>query len=146
MPVVLYECEAWSLTLREERKLRVFESMVLRRIFGPRRDEVTGEWRRLHNEELNDLYSSPNIVRVIKSRRMRWAGHVARMGDDMGVYRVLLGKPGGRRPLVRPRRRWVDISVDLQEVGCGYVDWIGLAQDRDRWRTLVSTVMNLRVP
>ena len=107
----------------------------------------TGEWRRLHNEELNDLYSSPNIVRVIKSIRMRWAGHVARMGEDRGVYRVLVGKPEGKRPLGRPRRRWVNnIRMDPQEVGCGYVDLIGLAQDRDRWRTLVSAVMNLRVP
>jgi len=104
LPFVLYGCEAWSLTLREERKLRVFDKMVLRRIFGPRRDEETREWRRLHNEELSDLYSSPNIVRVIKSRRMRWAGHVARMGEERGVYRVLLGKPEGRRPLGRPRR------------------------------------------
>ena len=127
--------------------MRVFENMVLRGIFGTRRDEVTEEWRRLHNEELNDLYSSPNIVRVIKSIRMRWAGRVARMGEEMGVYRVLLGKPEGRRPLVRPRRRWVDnIRTDLQEVGCVCMDWIGLAQDRDRWRTLVSAVMNLRVP
>ena len=118
LPVVLYECETWSLTLREERKLRVFENKVLRRIFGPRRDEVTGELRRLHNEELNDLYSSPNNVRVIKSRRMRWAGHVARMDEERGVYRVLVGKPEGRRPLGRPRRRWVDnIRMDLQEVG-----------------------------
>jgi len=147
LPVVLYWFETWSLTLREERKLRVFENMVFRRIFGTRWDEVTGEWRRLRNEELNDLYSSPNIVRVIKSRRMRWAGHVARMGEERGVYRVLVGKPEGRRPLGRPRRRWVDnIRMDLQEVGCGYVDWIGLAQNRDRWRTLVSAVMNLRVP
>ena len=135
------------LTLWEERKLRVFENMVLRRIFGPRRDEVTEEWRRLHNKELNDLYCSPNIVRVIKSRRMRWAGHVARTGVEREVYRVLVGKPEGRRPLGRPRRRWVDnIRMDLQEVGCGYMDWTGLAQDRDRWRTLVSAVMNLRVP
>jgi len=120
---------------------------VLRRIFGPRRDEVTGEWRKLHNEELNDLYSSPNIVRVIKLRIMRWAGHVARMGEERGVYRVLEGKPEGKRPLGRPRRRWVDnIRLDLQEVGCGYMDWIGLAQDRYRWRTLVSAVMNLRAP
>ena len=147
LPVVLYESETWSLTLREERKLRLFENRVLRKIFGPRRDEVTGEWRRLHNEELNDLYSSPNIVRVIKSRRMRWAGHVARMGEERGVYRVLVGKPEGRRPLGRPRRRWVDnIRMDLQEVGCGYMDWFGLDQDRDRWRTLLSAVMNLRVP
>ena len=120
--------------------------MVLRRILGTGRDEVTGEWRRLHNEELNDLYSSPNIVQVIKSRRMRWAGHVARMGEERGANRVLVGKPEGKKPMGRPRRRWVDIRMDLQEVGCGYVDWIGLAQDRDRWRTLVSAVMNLRVP
>ena len=124
----------------------MFENMVFRRIFGPRRDQVTGEWRRLHNEELNDLYSSPNIVRVIKSRRMRWAGHVARMGEESGVYRVLVGKPEGKRPLGRPRHRWVDnIRTDLQEVGNEYMDWIGMAQDRDRWRTLVSAVMNLRV-
>ena len=103
--------------MREERKLRVFENMVLRRIFGPRRDEVTGEWRRLHNEELNDLYSSSNIVRVIKSRRMRWAGHVARMVEERGVYSVLVGKSDGRRPLGRPRRRWVgNIRMDLQAV------------------------------
>jgi len=103
--------------------------------------KVTGEWRRLHNEKLNDLYSSPNIVRVIKSRRMRWAGHVARMGEERGVYRVLVGKPEGRRPQGRPRPRWVDnIRMDLQEVGCAFMDWIGLAQDRDRWRTLVSAV------
>jgi len=147
LPVVLYGCEAWLLTLREERKLRMFENMVLRRIFGPRRDKVTGEWRRLHKEELIDLYSSPNIVWVIKSRRMRWAVHVVRMGEERGVYRVLLEKPEGRRPLGRPRRRWVDnIRMDLQKVGCGYTDWIGLTQDRDRWRTLVSAVMNLRVP
>ena len=145
--VVLYGCETWSLILREKRKLRVSENMVLRRIFGPRRDEVTGEWRRLHNEELNDLYSSPNIVWVIKSRKMRWAGHVARMGEERGAYRVLVGKPDEKRPLGRPRRRWLDnIRMDLQEVGCGYVDWIGLAQDRDRWRTLVSAIMNLWVP
>jgi len=126
LPVVLYGCETWSLTLREERKLRVFENMVL--IFGPRRDEVTWEWRKLHNEELNDLYSSPNIVRVIKSRRMRWAGHVVHMGVERGVYRVLVGKAEGNRPLGRPMRRWVDnIRMDLQEVGCGYMDWTGLA-------------------
>ena len=125
LPVVLYGCEAWSLTAREERKLRVFENMVLRRIFGPRRDEVTGEWRRLHNEELNGLYSSLNIMRVIKSRRMRWAGHVVRMGEERGPYRVLVAKPEGKRPLGRSRHRWVDIRMDLQDVGCGYVDWIG---------------------
>ena len=103
----------------------MFENMVLRRIFGPRRDEVTGEWRRLHNEELN-LYSSPNIVRMIKSRRLRWAGHVARMGEERGAYRVLVGKPEGKRPLGRRRHRRVDnIRMDLQEVGCG-LDWAGL--------------------
>ena len=105
-----------------------------------------GEWRRLHNEELNDLCSSPNIVRVIKSRRMRWDGHVARMGEK-GAYRVLVGKLEGKSPMGRPRRRWVDnIRMDLQEVGCGYMDWIGLTQDRDGWRRLVSAIMNLRVP
>ena len=130
-PVVLYGCEAWSLTLREERKLRAFENMVLRRIFGPTRDEVTGEWRRLHNEELSDLYSSPNIVRVIKLRRMRWAGHVARMENGRGAYRVLVGKPEVKRPLGRPRSRRVDnIRMDLQEVGYGSVDWIGLGWPR----------------
>jgi len=120
--------------------------MVLRRMFGPRKEELTGEWRKLHNEELNNLNCTPNIVRVIKSGRMRWAGLVARMGEERGVYRVLVGKPEGRRPLRGPRRRRVDnIRMDFQEVGCGYMDWIGLAQDRNRWRTLVSAGMNLRV-
>jgi len=107
--------------------------MVLMRIFGPRRDEVTEEWRRLHKGELNDLYRSPNVVWVIRSRRMRWAGHVACMGGVRGAYRVLVMKLEGKRPLGRPRRRWVDnIRMDLQEVGCGYMDWIGMAQDTDR--------------
>ena len=133
--------------MREERRLRVFENRMLRRIFGPKTDEVIREWRKLHNEELNDLYSSPNIVRVIKSRRMRWAGYVARMEDNRGVYRVLVGKPEGKRPLGRPRHRWEEnIKMDLQEVGCGGMDWIELAQDRDRWWALVNAVMNLWVP
>jgi hypothetical protein len=112
----------------------VFENRVLRRVFGPKREEVTGEWRKLHNEELNDLYSLPNIVRLVKSRRMRWAGHVARMGQDRGVHRVLVGKPEGKRPLRRPRHRWEDnIKMDLEEDGGGHGDWMELAQDRDRW-------------
>jgi len=147
LPVVLYGCETWSLTLREERRTRVFEKRVLRRIFGPKRVDVTRDWRKLHNEELNDLYYSPNIVRVIKSRRMRWAGHVARTRERIGVYRVLVGKPEGKRPLGRSRRRWDDnIKMDIQEVGCGSVVWIELAQDRYRWQALVTAVMNLRVP
>jgi hypothetical protein len=115
--VVLYECETWSLTLREEHRLKVFENRMLRRIFGPKRDEVTGEWRKLHNEELRDLYSSPSIIRITKSRRMKWADRVARMMKKRNAYRLLVGKPEGKRPLGRPRRRWVDnIRVDL---GCG---------------------------
>jgi hypothetical protein len=108
---------------------------------------VTGEWRKLHNEELCDLYSSSSIIRIIKSRRMRWAGHVTRMGEKRNAYRLLVGKPEGKRSLGRPRRRGVDkIRMDLGEVGWSEVDWIGLAQDRDRWRTLVNSVLNLRVP
>jgi len=144
--VVLYGYETWSLTLREERRLRVFEKRVLRRVFGPKRDEVTGEWRKLNNEELRDLYSLPNIVRVVKSRRMRWAGHLASMGEGRGVHRVLVGNPEGKRPLGRPRRRWEDnIKMDLREVEGGG-DWMDLAQNRDKWRALVNTVMNFRVP
>ena len=147
MSVVLYGCETWSLTLQEEHRLRVFGNRVLRRIFGPRRDGVTGVWRKLHNEELNELYSSRNIVRVIKSRRLRWAGHVARMEEGRGVHKVLVGKSEGKRPLGRPRRRREDyLKMDLEEVGRGGGDWMELAQDRNRWRALVSTVMNFRVP
>jgi hypothetical protein len=146
LPVVLYGCETWSLTLREQQRLRVFENRVLRRIFGPKRDGATGEWSRRHNEELNDLYSSLNIIRVIKSRRMRGAGHVARMragevhtgfwwgnlreGDDLGDSSV-----DGRIILERIFKKW----------GWG-MDWIELAQNRDRWRALVNAVMNIRVP
>jgi hypothetical protein len=120
----------------------VFESRVLRRIFGAKRDEGTREWRKPHNGELHDLYSSPSITRIIKPRRMRWAGHVTRMRVKKNAYRLLVGKPEGKRPLGRPRRMW----VDLVEVGWGNVDWIGLAQDRDKWRALVNSVLNLRVP
>jgi hypothetical protein len=135
------------LTLREERKLRVFENRVLRRIFGPKRDKVVGEWRNLHNEELNVLCFSPTIVRVIKSRRMRWAEHVAIIGEERGAYRVLVGKPEGKRPMGRPRRRWEDnIKMDLQEVRCGVLDWIELAQDRDKCWALLNAVMNHWVP
>ena len=147
MPVVFYGCETWSLTLREDLRLRVLENRSLRRIFGPKRDVVTTGWRKLPIEELNDLYPSTNIVRMIKSRRMRWAGHVELMRERRCVYRVLVWKPEGNRPLGRPRPRGEDnIKMDLHEVGCGGMDWIKLAQDRDRWRPLVDEVTNLRVP
>jgi hypothetical protein len=125
-----------------------FENKVLRRIFGPKRDEVTGEWRRLHKKELYALYSSPIIIRVMKSRRLRWAEHVARIGERRSAYRALVGKPEGRRPLERPRRKWEDnIKMDRREVGWGGgMDWINLAQDKDRWRSLMNAVLNLRVP
>jgi hypothetical protein len=127
--------------------LRVFENKVLRRIFVPKRDEVTGGVRKLHNEELRDLYSSPSLIRVIKSRRMRWAEHVALMREKRNVYRLLVGKPEGKRPLRRPTRRWVDnITTGLLETGSGGVDWIALAQNRDKWRAFVNAVKNLRVP
>ncbi|KAJ4432545.1 hypothetical protein ANN_21168, partial [Periplaneta americana] len=118
LPVLLYGCETWTLTLREEHRFRVFENKVLRKIFGAKRDEVTGEWRKLHNTELHALYSSPDIIRNIKSRRLRWAGHVARMGESRNAYRVLVGRPEGKRPLGRPRRRWEDnIKMDLRRWG-----------------------------
>jgi hypothetical protein len=119
---------------------------VLRKIFGPKRVE-DGSWRKLHNDELHDLYSSPNIVRVIKSRRVRWAGHVARMGRGRCIYRVLVGRPEGKRPLGRPRCGWEDnIKMDLREIGIDGANWIRLAQNRVQWRAFVNTVMNLRVP
>ncbi|KAJ4432361.1 hypothetical protein ANN_20980 [Periplaneta americana] len=118
LPVVLSGCETWTLTLREEHRLRVFENKVLRKISGAKRDEVTGEWRKLHNIELHALYSSPDIIRNIKSRRLRWAGHVARMDESRNAYRVLVGRPEGQRPLGRPRRRWEDnIKMEVREVG-----------------------------
>jgi hypothetical protein len=133
--------------LRERHRLGVFENRVLRKIFGQKRDEVMGGWRKLHNEELRDLYSSPSIIRIIKSRRIRGAGHVTRMGEEMNACRLLAGKPEGKRPLGRPRRGWlVNIRMDLGEVGWDDVDWIGLAKDRNKWRALVNSVLNLRVP
>jgi hypothetical protein len=148
LPVVLYGCETWSLTLREEQRLKVFENRVLRGIFGPKGDEVTGEWRKLHNGELHNLYSSPGIIRQIKSGRMRWAGHVARMGEGRNVYKVLVGNQRGKRPVGRPKCSLQDVismDVDLVEIVWGGVEWIHLFQDGDRWRPLVNAVMNPRV-
>jgi hypothetical protein len=124
----------------------MFASRVLRRLFGPKRDEVTGEWRMLHSEELHNLQSSPDIIRQVKSSRVRWAGHVVRIGEERKMYKVLVGKPEGKRPLGRPRRRWENgIRIDLREIGLGGVDWIRLSQERDLWRAVVRAVMNLRV-
>ncbi|KAJ4429771.1 hypothetical protein ANN_21975 [Periplaneta americana] len=146
LPDVLYGCETWTLTLREEHRLRVFDNKVLRKIFVAKRDEVTGEWRKLHNTELHALYSSPDIIRNIKSRRLKWAGHVEHMGESRNACRVLVGRPEGKRRLWRPRRRWEDnIKMDLREVGCDDREWINLAQDRDQWRAYVRAAMNLRV-
>jgi hypothetical protein len=129
-----------------EHRLKVFENRVLRKIFGPKREE-DGSWRKLHNDELHSLYSSPNIVRVIKSRRMRWAGHVAHMVEGRSVYRVLVGRPEGKRPLGRPKSRWENnIKMDLREMGIDGANWIQLAQDRAPWWACVNTVMDLRVP
>jgi hypothetical protein len=131
--------------LGEEHRLRVFEDRVLRRTFGSKREE-DGSWRKLNNDELHSLYSSPNIVKVIKSRWMRWAGHVARMGEGRSVYRILVRKTEGKRPLARPRRRWEDnIKMDLRETGIDGANWIRLAQDRVQWWAFVNTVINLRV-
>jgi hypothetical protein len=132
--------------LREEHRLRVFENTLLRKIFGPEREE-DGSWRKLHNDELHSLYSSQNIIRVIKSRSMRWAGHVARMGEERVIYRILGGRFEGKRPLGRPRRRReYKIKMDLREIEINGANWIRLAQERVQWRAFVNTVMNLRVP
>ncbi|KAJ4432095.1 hypothetical protein ANN_20709 [Periplaneta americana] len=145
LPVVPFVRETWTLTLREEHRLKVFENKVLRKIFGAERDEVTGEWTKLHNTELHALYSSPDIIRNIRSRRLRWAGHVARMGESRNAYRVLVARPEGKIPLGRPKRRWENnIKMDLREVGYDDRDWINLAQDRDQWRAYVRAAMNLR--
>jgi hypothetical protein len=137
LPVVLYGCETWSLALREEHRLRMFEKRV----------EVIGGWRKVHNEELRNFYCSPSIIKIIKSRRMRWAWHVARIGAERNAYKILMGKPEGKRPLGRPRRRWEDnIKMDLSEIGWNGTDWIDLAQDRYQWRALVNIVMNIGVP
>ena len=136
LPVVLYGCEK----LKEECRPTLFENRILRQTFGPKMDE-NGEWRRFHNEELHSLYRSPNIVRVIKSRRLRWAGHVVRMEE------IFTGKPTGKRPLGRPRRRWEDnIRMDLEERGIKAGNWVDSAQDRDKWTALVNAALNLRVP
>jgi hypothetical protein len=142
LPVVLYGCETWSLTLREENRLRVFENRVLRRIFGPKRDEVTGEWRKLNNEELHILHSSPNIIRQIKENEV--GGLCGTHGRGEECVQGFDAK--GKRPLGRPRHSWEDgIRINLREIGWGSLDWIQFVQDRDRWRALVNTVMNFRV-
>jgi hypothetical protein len=143
--VVLYGCEAWFLTLREEHRLRVFENKLFRKIFGPKKDEVTREWENYITRSF--MICTFRIIRLIKSRMMRWAGHVSRMGAKRNAYKLLVGKPEGRRPLGRPGRRWVNnIKMDLLEMGLGDVDWIGLAQDKDKWKALVNAIMSLRVP
>ena len=147
LSLVLYGCETWLLTLREERRLRVFENRVLRRVLGPKRNEVRREWRKLHNKNLNDLYSSPNIVRVIKSLRIILTEHVARIGERRGVYRDLVGNPEGKRPPGSPKRSWEDnIKIDLQEVEWRGMDWIKLDQDKDNWLTFVNVAIILRFP
>jgi hypothetical protein len=134
LPVVHYECETWYLIIREEHRLRVLRG-------------VMGGWRKLHNEDLYNLYSSQSIIRMIKSRKMRWAGHVTRMGEKINAYRILVGKPEGKRPLGRPRRRWAgNITMDIRDIGWDGIDLIDLAQDMDKWRALVNTLMNLWVP
>jgi hypothetical protein len=146
LKIKIYKTLVLLVVLREGHRLRVFENRVLRRIFGPKREE-DGSWRKLHNDEPHSLYSSPNIVRVIKSRKMRWAGHVARMGEGRGVYRVFVGRPEGNRTMGRRRRRWEDnIKLDLREIRIDGANWIQLTQDGVQWRAFVNTAMNLRVP
>ena len=140
--VVKQNLSPWGRTI-----IRVYENKVFRKIFGDKKDEIAGEWRNLHNAELHAFYSSPNITRSLKSRRLRWAGHVARMEQSRNAYRVLVGKPEGKRPLGRPRRRWEgSIKMDLREVGCDPGEWIDLAENGDQWRAYARAVMNLRVP
>ena len=146
LPVVLYGCETWSFTLREECRLRIFENRILRWIFGSKRDE-NGEWRRLLSEELHSLYRSPNIVRVIKSRRLRWTGHVARMEEGWSVFKILTGTTTGKRHFGKSRCRWGDnIRMDLKDVRINTRNWVDSAQDRDYWRALVNVELNLRFP
>jgi hypothetical protein len=141
--LVLHGCETWCLTLREEHRLRVFENRVLRRIFGPKVDEIIAYWRKLHNEELHNLYSSPDVIRMITSRRMRWESHIARMGKKRNAYRILVGKPEGKRPQGSPTHKWENnIKIGFRKVGWGGMDWIDLAQDRGQWRALMNTIMN----
>jgi hypothetical protein len=138
----LYGYETWSLTLREGHKFNVFENRVLR-IFGP---EVVGDWRRLHNEELHNLYASPHITRVIKSRRMKWIWDVAHMGEMRSTCRIVIGKPEGKKSLTRPRRRSEDnIRMDHRGISWEVADWMHLAQDSDQWRALMNVIVNLRV-
>jgi hypothetical protein len=146
LPVVMCRCEIWSLKLREQCRLKVFENRVLRRICGPNKDEVTGEWRKLHNAEFYDLYSTPNIIWVIKSRRMRWVGHVAHVGDRRGAYRVLVGRLEGKRPLQRLRHGWDEnIKMDIQEVGWSGMDINDLVWNKDRGWAVVNVVMNHQI-
>jgi hypothetical protein len=146
LPVVLYGCEAWSLTLKEERRLRVLENRILRRIFGPKRDEK-GLWRRIHNDELHGLYRSPNIVRVIKSRRLRLTSHVARTEEGRSAFKSLTDTLARKRPLGRPRPRWEDnIRMDLKEIDFNTRNWVDSAQDKAYWRALMNAALNLLAP
>ena len=146
LPIILYGCEIWCLILWEEHKLGVFENRVLKKIFGPKKEESAGQWRKLHNEQLYGLYFSPNVIRVIKSKRMWWVGHVARIGDRRGAYRVLADAPGAKRPFCKPMHREDDnIKMDPQEIKCGGKDWSDLSQDRNRWWAFVNAVMNVQL-